>query len=95
MFNFDVRPLDWNAYWRDYVLGARKYVLKEEDSTLPAARRNLKRRYYIGSILQLASAFGALQLLSYSSSTVADVTSAAGHLIQNALQMIPQAVSFV
>lgn len=96
MFNFDVRSLDWNAYFKDYVLGVRKFVLKEDESTLPIARRNLTRRYYIGGALQLFSAIGAIQLLSYSSSMVSDVTSAFVHLLRNAFQMIiPQAVSFV
>lgn len=43
IFPFDVRQLHWPTYWDDYILGMRKYVLKEDDSTLPRARRNLQR----------------------------------------------------
>lgn len=95
MFNFDIRPLDWDAYWRDYVLGARKFVLKEDDSTLPIARRNLTRRYFIGGAAQIASAIGAFHLLTYFSSSAAALSSLATEWIQHAFQMIPQAVSLV
>lgn len=43
MFFFDFRRIDWEEYWACYVQGCRKYVLKEDDSTYPAARENLKR----------------------------------------------------
>jgi fatty acyl-CoA reductase len=46
-FNFDIRQLNWSTYWKDYVLGIRRYVLKEDDSTLPKARSDLKRMYYL------------------------------------------------
>lgn len=92
MFNFDVRPLVWTDYWRDYVLGARKFILKEEESTLPLARRNLKRRYFIGQTVRLAAAVGAIQLLAYTSDTVAEATQMATGFMQQAWQFLPQAV---
>jgi fatty acyl-CoA reductase len=45
-FNFDIQQLNWSTYWKDYVLGIRRYVLKEDDSTLSKARSDLKRMYY-------------------------------------------------
>lgn len=42
-FTFDIRQLDWKAYTENYVLGARKFLLDEAMTTLPAARSNLKR----------------------------------------------------
>jgi fatty acyl-CoA reductase len=44
-FNFDIQQLNWSTYWKDYVLGIRRYVLKEDDSTLSKARSDLKRMY--------------------------------------------------
>lgn len=38
-----MRDLHWPTYWEDYVLGTRKYILKEENTSLPQARRNLQR----------------------------------------------------
>lgn len=52
-FHFDVRDLEWKAYWEIYILGIRKFVLKEDDSTLPKARRNLQRLYIIENMIML------------------------------------------
>lgn len=43
IFHFDVRNLQWEPYWRDYILGIRKFILKEEEESLPLARSKLKR----------------------------------------------------
>ncbi|XP_023238990.1 putative fatty acyl-CoA reductase CG5065 isoform X2 [Centruroides sculpturatus] len=45
-FGFDIRPINWSLYMENYVLGVRRYLLKEDESTLPAARTNLTRIYY-------------------------------------------------
>ena len=42
-FYFDVRQIDWNSYITTYVNGARRYILKDDPSTIPAARRNLTK----------------------------------------------------
>ncbi|KPM11251.1 acyl-CoA reductase-like protein [Sarcoptes scabiei] len=42
-FLFDVRQLDWKNYWKDFVLGIRRYITKEDESTIPLARTRLKR----------------------------------------------------
>lgn len=43
VFNFDVRQLHWAEYMESYCLGTKKYVLNEELSGLPAARKHLNR----------------------------------------------------
>ena len=42
-FNFDVRQIDWESYMENYVVGVRKYLLKDGLSSLPLARNNLKK----------------------------------------------------
>ncbi len=42
IFDCDVRSLDWHTYMKVYVLGTRRFVLKEDVNTLPAAKRKLK-----------------------------------------------------
>jgi len=42
-FDFDVRKIDWNSYIETYILGARRFILKDDPSTLPQARKNLTR----------------------------------------------------
>lgn len=43
LFYFDVREIDWQSYYEIYVLGARRYILKDDLTSLPLARSNLKR----------------------------------------------------
>lgn len=43
LFNFDIKCLKWEAYLKNYVKGARLHVLKEDMSTLAAARRKWNR----------------------------------------------------
>jgi len=57
-FAFDIRDLHWPTYWEDYVLGTRKYILKEENNTLPEARRSLQRLYYINKLVSVFLMFG-------------------------------------
>ncbi|CAL9697038.1 unnamed protein product [Knipowitschia caucasica] len=55
MFNFDVRQLHWAEYMESYCMGTKKYVLNEELSGLPAARKHLNKlrniRYTFNTVL--------------------------------------------
>ncbi|XP_069037557.1 fatty acyl-CoA reductase 1 isoform X3 [Lepisosteus oculatus] len=55
VFNFDVRQLHWAEYMENYCMGTKKYVLNEELSGLPAARKHLNKlrniRYAFNTIL--------------------------------------------
>lgn len=42
-FNFDVRQLHWAEYMENYCMGTKKYVLNEEMSGIPAARKHLNK----------------------------------------------------
>jgi fatty acyl-CoA reductase len=48
IFNFDVLEIDWKPYLGQYVLGTRRFILKEDPSTFPAARSHLRK--YANSI---------------------------------------------
>uniref|UniRef100_A0A671M4Z1 Fatty acyl-CoA reductase 1 n=2 Tax=Sinocyclocheilus anshuiensis TaxID=1608454 RepID=A0A671M4Z1_9TELE len=54
-FNIDVRQLHWAEYMENYCMGTKKYVLNEELSGLPAARKHLTKlrniRYTFNTIL--------------------------------------------
>ncbi|CAG9131814.1 unnamed protein product [Plutella xylostella] len=45
IFYIDVKPVNMNAYMRNYVLGVRQYCCKEDPSTLSKARKIHKVRY--------------------------------------------------
>ncbi|KAM9278660.1 fatty acyl-CoA reductase 1 isoform 4-T5 [Morus bassanus] len=55
MFNFDVRQLHWAEYMENYCIGTKKYVLNEEMSGIPAARKHLNKlrniRYGFNTVL--------------------------------------------
>lgn len=39
LFYFSMADMDWLEYFRNYTLGLRVYLYKDDESTLPAARR--------------------------------------------------------
>lgn len=47
VFNFDVRQIDWRTYIQDCVLGGRRYILKEKDDTIPAAKVTMARLFWL------------------------------------------------
>ncbi|XP_050426431.1 putative fatty acyl-CoA reductase CG5065 [Adelges cooleyi] len=55
-FYFDVSKLEWRNYVETYLLGTRRFVLKDDPSTVPNARIQLKRMYYLHRITQVAFA---------------------------------------
>lgn len=42
-FNFDLRGMDWDRYVEKYMLGIRKFVLKDDMKSMGAARTKIKR----------------------------------------------------
>jgi fatty acyl-CoA reductase len=52
LFNFNVKEVNWPNYIGKYCLGMRKYVLKEDLSTLPAARKHMRKMYWVHKITQ-------------------------------------------
>ncbi|KAB0791432.1 hypothetical protein PPYR_03232 [Photinus pyralis] len=50
--------LNWSNYLLSYVLGARKYCVHEEPSTIPYARKVLRRLYYLDAAKNIV--FGAI-----------------------------------
>ncbi|KAH6920173.1 hypothetical protein HPB50_028839 [Hyalomma asiaticum] len=74
-----------------YILGVRRYVLKEDPSTIPAARRNLNRIYYIGMLAQLLFLAGVIRLLVKHTRTFNDLW---WNLISNVLQLADHVINW-
>lgn len=53
LFNCDLVSIDWTEFFTNYVLGVRKFILKETNDTLDQARLNLRHVYYRNSALQI------------------------------------------
>ncbi|KFM65961.1 putative fatty acyl-CoA reductase, partial [Stegodyphus mimosarum] len=62
VFFFDIRKLNWSYFWENHVLGCRKYILKEDPSTIPAARKSLRRRYFISQFTHFLVAIGVWKI---------------------------------
>ena len=54
MFYFDVRKINWQNYFENYILGIRQIVFKEDFNTLPLARSNLKRYHFRNAYCNIA-----------------------------------------
>ncbi|XP_055948259.1 fatty acyl-CoA reductase 1-like [Argiope bruennichi] len=63
VFDFDIRQVAWTPYLESYVKGVRKFLLQEDDSTLPAARRRLARLYYTELLAKTAVFLGIVHVL--------------------------------
>ncbi|KAI4499659.1 hypothetical protein M0802_005229 [Mischocyttarus mexicanus] len=53
LFYCDMKDLDWDIYFRTYFLGIRLFVLKDPIETLPQARKNWRRLYWIHQTFKL------------------------------------------
>ncbi|XP_060533265.1 putative fatty acyl-CoA reductase CG5065 isoform X2 [Cylas formicarius] len=57
---------DWDIYIGDFLRGIRRFVLKDDDASLAAARVKLNRLYWFQRIFQIMSAYLALKMaMSY------------------------------
>lgn len=43
IFNIDISMLNWDLYIKNYMLGIRKYILKDPVETIPDAQKKLQR----------------------------------------------------
>lgn len=64
-FNCDMSSLDWDDYIKKYILGIRTFILKDDLSSLPSARRKLKKIIWTKRIVQLLLLFAIYYVLFY------------------------------
>ncbi|XP_023220295.1 uncharacterized protein LOC111622181 [Centruroides sculpturatus] len=64
-FDFDISRLNWDRYMEDYFLGIRRFVLKEDDSTIARSRKLILMKYYIILLAKCVLLFGFLYILSF------------------------------
>ncbi|XP_050040922.1 putative fatty acyl-CoA reductase CG5065 [Dermacentor andersoni] len=63
LFDFDVRTLAWGLYWKNYIIGIRKYLFKAEDFKQDEARKRLRRLYVLRLFFQVLLFLFAWRLL--------------------------------
>lgn len=54
-FCFDVAKIDWERYIENYVLGIRRFIFKEDLSSIPKARKQISRLYWTYRLMQVIS----------------------------------------
>ncbi|PSN30813.1 putative fatty acyl-CoA reductase [Blattella germanica] len=62
VFNVDVSQMEWDTYVKYYMLGIRKYVLKDSSDTIPSARRKLQKLYWVHRITQVLTVVFLLKI---------------------------------
>ncbi|XP_022907146.1 putative fatty acyl-CoA reductase CG5065 [Onthophagus taurus] len=65
-FNIDIRRengFNWDPYIKDFMLGIRQYVLKDDLSSLPKARVKLNWFYWANRFIQLSAVYFFLKLI--------------------------------
>ncbi|KAL3270934.1 hypothetical protein HHI36_021439 [Cryptolaemus montrouzieri] len=63
LFSFDIASLDWWKYYKNYMIGLRKYIMKESIDTLESARKRLLIFQYISFIFTTVAKFTMSVLL--------------------------------
>lgn len=63
-YNVDMKNLDWDAYLHQYMLGIRKYILKDSPDSLTKARSRLVKLYWAHRITQVFSAFVFIKMVA-------------------------------
>jgi alcohol-forming fatty acyl-CoA reductase len=56
-FNFDHKTIDWEKYLDNSVRGIRRFLLKEEESTMPEAQKKLKKLCYADLLVKVLFSF--------------------------------------
>ncbi|KAF4518580.1 hypothetical protein B566_EDAN012407 [Ephemera danica] len=64
LFPCDLAKLDWKTYLEVYYMGVRRYLIKDDDSTVPAALKRYQRLYYLHRGVQCALLVLGLGLVS-------------------------------
>ncbi|XP_014209655.1 putative fatty acyl-CoA reductase CG5065 [Copidosoma floridanum] len=63
-FNVDITNMDWELYVNQYVLGIRKYVLKDGPDSLDGARSKLLKLYWIRRLTQLIGLYLLVKIIT-------------------------------
>lgn len=88
-FCFDVSKVDWERYVEDYVLGIRRFIFKEESSTIPHARRQVSRLYWLYRCLQVASVMCMWHFLTLRYAPLRQLWGRALRLLMHLARMLP------
>lgn len=87
-FDIDIRKINWESYWENYLLGVRRYLFKQDPSTIPESRKRLKRQHAVHVALKTLLLLGFLRVLLGRSKVVRQ-------LLQLAMGLLTQLLSIL
>lgn len=88
-FNFDVSKINWEEYVEDYVLGIRRFIFKEDAATIPNARKQISRLYWVYRCLQVASVMVMWHFLTLRYAPLRQLWANALRLLIHLARMLP------
>ncbi|XP_039294387.1 fatty acyl-CoA reductase wat [Nilaparvata lugens] len=65
LFWFNIKSLDWEKYFYNYMRGARQYLLKDDLSSIPAAKTRVQRLYWLHCFVIMCLLFLFLNTMWY------------------------------
>ncbi|KAG7295463.1 hypothetical protein JYU34_021654 [Plutella xylostella] len=63
-FNVWPAAFSWDSYIGAYMMGIRRFILKDSAESLPAARTKLRRLYWVHKLIQAATGYYIFRLVS-------------------------------
>nr|ADD62440.1 fatty-acyl CoA reductase III [Yponomeuta evonymella] len=63
IYNLDVNTIDWRQHMKNFMMGVRKYLLKEKDQDIEAAKKHLRKMYWVHTGVKLLLLGLTLRLL--------------------------------
>ncbi|KAB7508033.1 putative fatty acyl-CoA reductase [Armadillidium nasatum] len=88
-FNFSLSTIDWQTYLHQYCLGSKRYVMKEDLSTLPAARKRLNKMWWLQQAFRMLAVLIAWRLVMLRSATARRAYSAYLRMLIRMLTYLP------
>ncbi|KAK9745308.1 Male sterility protein [Popillia japonica] len=63
LFPFNMGSVQWTTYFKNYILGIRKYLLKDSEQTIPKARLRNFRFWFLHNFLKIVVGFTVLNVM--------------------------------
>lgn len=88
-FQFDVAKIDWNQFLENYVLGIRRFIFKEDTSSIPKARKQISRLYIVYRLVQIISVLMTWHFLTLRYAPLRRMWSNSLRLLMHLARMLP------
>lgn len=88
-FCFDASLVNWHEFIESYVLGIRRFIFKEELTTIDKARRNLRALYWQHRLVQLIAVMSLWHFLALRHAPLRQFWSRALRVMVHIVRMLP------